>query len=468
MNTDFTGKKILIMGLGLHGGGVGAARFFAKRGASLVITDLRTKVQLESSITKLKEFSKITYVLGEHRKSDFLQADLIVKNPGVPPVSPYIKLAQDRGIPVTTDLGIFLRQCPAQIIGVTGTRGKSTTCFLMFRFLERYFKKNKKDSRKRVFLGGNIRRSVLEFMDDVRSHDVVILELSSFQLDDILRDSWKDEAHLRKSPHIAVITNILRDHLNWHGSMQSYISAKSVIFKYQDKEDILFANGSDPVVRRIATRAPGRVEFPKLPANLKATVDKNLGSHYETSVALAVGIAKHFRVSPDIIRSTLTRFYGLPGRQELVGRIRGISFINDTTATIPDASIAAIKRFRKEAKKSRLILIAGGSDKKLKFSDMARAIAAYVDSLVLLPGTATDALLRIVKKKKAKKYVAIQMAASMDEAVNMAAYGAKKGDYILLSPGAASFGLFANEFDRGDKFVAALSAVKSRLARLPE
>ncbi|MDP3778426.1 MAG: UDP-N-acetylmuramoyl-L-alanine--D-glutamate ligase [bacterium] len=462
MNTDFTGKKILIMGLGLHGGGVGTARFFAKRGASLVITDLRTKAQLESSIAKLKEFSHITYVLGEHRKSDFLQADLIVKNPGVPPTSPYIKLARDKGIPITTDIGIFLRQCPAQIIGVTGTRGKSTTCFLISRFLEVYFKKNKKDSRKRVFLGGNIRKSVLEFMDDVRSHDVVILELSSFQMDDMLRDSWKDNAHVRKSPHIAVITNILRDHLNWHGSMQSYVSAKSVIFKYQDKEDILFANGSDPVVRGIAIRAPGRVEFPKLPAHLKATVDKNLGSHYETSVALAVGVAKHFGVSPDVIRSTLTRFYGLPGRQELVGRIRGISLINDTTATIPDASIAAIKRFRKEAKKSRLILIAGGSDKKLKFSDMAGAIAKHIDLLVLLPGTATDVLLRIIKKKKAKKHFAIQMAASMDEAVNTAVYGAKKGDFILLSPGAASFGLFANEFDRGDKFVAALSAVKSR------
>ena len=135
MNADFTKKKILIMGLGLHGGGVGAARFFAKRGASVMITDLRSEAQLQPSLAKLKEFSGITYMLGKHRDSDFLQADLIVKNPGVPPASPYIKLARENGIPVTTDLGIFLRQCTAEIIGVTGTRGKSTTCFLIFRFL---------------------------------------------------------------------------------------------------------------------------------------------------------------------------------------------------------------------------------------------------------------------------------------------------------------------------------------------
>ena len=136
MTFDFQGKKILVMGLGLHGGGVETVRFFASRGAVVTVTDLRSEKELESSLLKLKQISGISYVLGRHRDSDVLQADLIVKNPGVPPTSPFLMLARKHTIPVTTDLGIFLRQCPALIVGVTGTRGKSTTCFLISRFLE--------------------------------------------------------------------------------------------------------------------------------------------------------------------------------------------------------------------------------------------------------------------------------------------------------------------------------------------
>lgn len=458
MNFDVRGKKILIMGLGLHGGGVGTARFFADKGALLTITDIRTQDQLKESITKLEEYKGVTYVLGRHRKSDFLHADLIIKNPGVPPTSPYLAFARSRGIPVTTDIDIFLRQCPAIIIGVTGTRGKSTTCFLIFKFLEIFFATDQHNNKRRVFLGGNIRTSVLDFIDTVTSRDVVVLELSSFQLDDLEHNSWHDEAVSKKSPHIAVVTNILRDHLNWHADMKSYIAAKKIIFKYQKKNDILFANGSDPIVRKMTARASSHVTFPQLAKKFTLIVDAHLGSHYRSSVALAIAVATHFKVSSTIVTSVLQKFNGLPGRQEHVACIRGVYFINDTTATIPHASIAAIKRFRLLAKKAHLILIAGGSDKQLRFSEMAHIIFNSVDHLILLPGTATELLLcEFAKKKIRDKILSLKKAESMEQAVSMAMMFAKKGDYVLLSPGAASFGLFNNEFDRGDRFIAAVN-----------
>lgn len=454
MNFDFQGKKILIMGLGLHGGGVGAAHFFAERGARVTVTDLRTEEQLQESMAKLKKYKDIIYVLGRHRKSDFLRADLIVKNPGVPPTSPYIALARAHNISVTTDVGIFLQQVQALIIGVTGTRGKSTTCVLIFRFLEAFFAKNRQKGAPQVFLGGNIRTSVLDFMDTVTPRDVVVLELSSFQLDDISHDSWGQRSDIRKSPPIAVITNIMRDHLNWHQSMRDYIKAKSIIFLHQTKEDTLFANGADPILRKITAHALSRVVFPQLPKNMIPVIDKNLGTHYRSSVALAIGVGMHFKIPPTLMASVLKKFTGLPGRQEYITNIRGVQVINDTTATIPEASIAAIKRFRALAKKSRLILIAGGSDKHLQFSEMARVVHASVDYLILLPGTATERLFHELTKKKNKLHtLSIKKVLSMKEAVNEALACATKGDYVLLSPGAASFGLFANEFDRGDAFV---------------
>ena len=458
---DFRGKKILIMGLGLHGGGVGAARFFAGRGASLTITDLRTEKELQGSLAQLKNIRGISYVLGRHRKSDFLHADLIVKNPGVPPNSPYLLLGRKNHVPITTDVGIFLRQCPAPVIGVTGTRGKSTTCYLIARMLETFFKKNKAHHGRNIFLGGNIRTSVLGFIDEVKPRDIVVLELSSFQLDDIARDSW-NVPNARKSPSIAVITNIMRDHLNWHGTMRSYIKAKTVIFAHQKKTDMLFANGSDKIIRKIAAAAPSQVIFPHLPENIQPIVDNNLGAHYRSSVALAIGVCRHLDVPIAIIRSILKNFHGLPGRQELIATIQGVRYINDTTATIPEASVAAITRFRALAKKARLILIAGGSDKKLAFSEMAGAIAQDTDHLILLPGTATERLrAELAKRKKSTGRISVQEAGSMKQAVSMARTLGAKGDYVLLSPGAASFGLFANEFDRGDQFVKAVKDMQN-------
>lgn len=450
------------MGLGIRGGGLGAAKFMAERGARVTITDTRSKKELAPSLDALRRFKNIRVVLGKHEKSDFTRADLIVKNPGVRPNSPYLLLAKSRRIPVTSDMGIFFMCAPATLIGVTGTRGKSTTAHLIWKFL--------KTKNVRVFLGGNIGRkeSLLDSLENLKKGDIVVVELSSFQLWDIRENTFGGDGAGtgRKSPHIAVITNILHDHLNWHGTMKEYEDAKRVIFQFQSPKDYLFANPRDPRVRNMARSAPSRVVYPRLPAAYKKLVDANIGAHYESSIALAIAVARHFKIPAASVKKVLMEFRGLPGREEEICAINGIHFINDTTSTMPDAASAAIRRFRKKASHGKLILIAGGMDKNLDFSEMAREVRKSVDTLVLLPGTGTEKLknelgimnyeLRIRKEESENFYEAT----SMKEAVRTAYRRATKGDYILLSPGATSFGLFLNEFDRGDRFVKEVKRLK--------
>lgn len=457
----FKGKRVLVMGLGLHGGGMGAAVFLAKQRAIVTITDMRTPDLLASSMEKLSQFENISFVLGEHREQDFLNAELIVRNPGIPPDSYYLQFARKRHIPVTSDMGIFFRFCPARIIGITGTRGKSTIARLIYEFLYAY-KKTKAASYGNVYLGGNIRKSVLDFLSKLTKKDLVILELSSFQLAALDDDTWEEFPLTQKSPSVAVLTNIMKDHLNWHKSLKEYINAKSVIFMCQTPDDVLIANAADPVVAQISKNAPGRVLFPELPNGYETAVDRKLGAHYRRSVALAIEAANIFGVPAGIIEETFEKFKGLEGRQQLVGAIGEVHFVNDTTATVPDAAIAAIHRFCERAKNNQLILIAGGSDKKLEFETFAREIIKSVDFLVLLPGTGTD-MLKNELQKKGKDTVPVEEAATMEEAVTIAWEAASRKDWILLSPGAASFGLFMNEFDRGEKFVRAVKNIRAQI-----
>ncbi|MBI3631161.1 MAG: UDP-N-acetylmuramoyl-L-alanine--D-glutamate ligase [Candidatus Sungbacteria bacterium] len=438
----FAGKRVLVMGLGLHGGGLGSVRFLSGQGARITVTDLRSEKELAPSLAPLKRIKNITYVLGRHRESDFVAADIIIKNPGVRSDSSYLRLARRRGIPVTTDVAIFFRSCPGTIIGVSGTRGKSTTATLISLFL--------KTRHQRVFLAGNIRTSVLDILPRVRKGDLVVLELSSFQLTDLARE--------HTSPPVAVLTNILRDHLNWHVNMQEYQKAKAAIFRFQKPGDYAFINGSDRRLHALARGAPSRVVFPRLDMRLKPIVDEKLGEHYESSVALAAAVARHFGLTAASVARVLRSFPGLPERQEEIAVKKGIHFIDDTTATTPDAAVVAIKRFRAKAGTNALILIAGGSDKNLDFREMIRAIQRSADVIIFLPGSATRKMRSLLHEDRIKP-PKTKSARSMNEAVRIAWRRAKRGDHIVLSPGAASFGLFLNEFDRGAQFKKAVRAL---------
>ena len=441
-STGFKNKKVLILGLGLHGGGAGAASFFARAGAKVIVTDLKRKAELRSTLQKLARFKNIAYVLGRHHKEDIINADMIVKNPGVLEDSPWLKLARVHNVTVCSDVEIFFKYCPADIIGITGTKGKSTAAWLLTEFLR------KGNTHRKVFLAGNIRKSVLEILPAIHPKDLVVLELSSFQLDSL--------AHSSVSPKFAVITNIYPEHLNRYRNFAHYIKSKAGIFRFQKKADCLFINRDDQLVKKISKSAKSKrilVNVRKTSAPFRRELDKRYAPHQKASVALAIAVAGYLEVSAGAIVKVLRNAKPLFGRLEMVRRIGGVTFINDTTATNPGASLAALQALSQKYR--GIVLIAGGADKKLPSTEFAKAIVKFVKAVVFLPGKATTKVKFEVLNSKFK-IPKIFDAKKMSEAVKTARAVAGAGDTVLLSPGAASFGLFQNEFDRGEQFVQAV------------
>jgi UDP-N-acetylmuramoylalanine--D-glutamate ligase len=451
---NFKGKKVTVMGLGLHGGGLSVTKFLCKSGAKVTVTDLKSKKELETSIRQLKNLP-VKYVLGRHELADFTNADLIIQNPGVPRTSEYLTVARKNKIPIETDLSLFFKLCPSKkIIGITGTKGKSTTTFLVYQI----FKKYRVDS----VLGGNIRISPLEFLPKIKNDTPVILELSSWQLEGL--------ALHKLSPQYAIITNVLRDHLNRYNGLSDYAQAKELIFKFQQRDNLLVLNFDNALTKSMAARVRSKLlwfALNKLPADkngcylegnkiifrqqgkkeeiLKIEEIKIPGQHNLANILAAVAIAKAYGISTRIIRQVVMNFKGIESRLELIREVRGVKYYNDTTATTPDATIAALNSF-----KQKVVLLAGGTDKGLVFQQLAKALKEKTKALILFEGTAT---VKLAKELKNNHYQApIFYVKSMPEAFKRAKSILEKGDIFLLSPAAASFGLFVNEFDRGDKF----------------
>ncbi|RJQ37608.1 UDP-N-acetylmuramoyl-L-alanine--D-glutamate ligase [Candidatus Parcubacteria bacterium] len=443
--SQIRGKRVLILGLGLHGGGVGAAAFFAARGARVMVTDLKSKKELAPSLKKLKRFKNIAYHLGGHRMADLRNTDLIIQNPGVPERSLYLLAARRKKIPILSDVEVFFRLCPAEIIGITGTKGKTTTTSLVGAFL-------KAEGGRRVWVGGNIRTSVLELLPKIRRGNIAVLELSSFQLDALAR------SHM--SPRTAVITNIFPDHLNRYATMGAYVRSKAQIFKFQGSRGALFIPAEDKRLRHLSRQAPGRVvrvPLERTLAPVRAAIPHSVPGFHWIDIALAVAVAQHFGAGDRAIRSVLKNFHGVPGRMEAVRVHRGVRWINDTTATNPGAAAFAVAETKSALGEGSLHVIAGGYDKGLPIREFCRALRTQAASAIFLPGTATE---RMIRELKAPKSLSIMRARTMAEAVRVAARIAKAGDAVLLSPGAASFGLFQHEFDRGDQFTQAVKGLR--------
>ena len=432
MKQLFKRKKVTIMGLGLHGGGVGVAKFFCKQGANVLVTDLKTKEQLSESLKKLKGFN-IKYTLAKHEVEDFVTADLIIKNPDVPDSSSYLEIARKNNIKIETDINLFFQLSKAFIIGVTGTKGKSTVASLIYHFLKAKY--------PRTFLAGNIGISPLELLSKIKRGDKVVLELSSFELES-----------LQKSPNIAVVTNILPDHLNRYKSMAEYISAKKTIFKYQKKNDILILNYDDKVVRNFSIGVHSKYYFysTKEKSTIKLEDFKLYGEHNISNLLAAVSVAKIMKVPCKSIEKSIKSFKGVHSRQELVRELNEVKYFNDTTATMPDAVITAINVFRERFSDGHLILICGGQDKNLTYDILAKKINEKVNYLIILPGTASDKIKKELLKINSK--ILITEVTSMKDAVKEAKNKSGKKDIVLLSPAATSFNLFKNEFDRGEQF----------------
>jgi len=489
--TCFRNKKITVHGLGLLGRGIGDVIFLAQNGADLLVTDLKTEEQLAESLKKIKKelgetlYKKIKFVLGEHRLEDFRNRDFILKAAGVPLDSEFIKEAEKNNIPIKMDASWFVElvegACPersrrVKIIGVTGTRGKSTVTHLVY---EIFRQAQDKFSKNNIYLGGNIRGlATLPLLKKVKAGDIVVMELDSWQLQGFGPSSLK----LRRasdsgiSPNISVFTNLMVDHQNYYGnSMERYFADKANIYRWQKEGDYLVAGNE--VAKKIKTDMKksrhkksrhaldycGQLIIPDAEIVPKSWKIKLLGEHNLFNIAYAVTVARILDVPEKVIKKTVESFAGVPGRLEFIREVKGVKYYNDTTATTPDGVIAALKALSgptslklRRATKPRIVLVGGGRDKELDYRKYAVEVKKSVKALVLFKGTGTDKIIRTLGKTK----LSVSVFDNMKDAFKQAQGLAKKGDIVLLSPGATSFGVFKNEFDRGDQFVNLVKKLK--------
>ncbi|SIP89630.1 UDP-N-acetylmuramoylalanine--D-glutamate ligase [Alkalispirochaeta americana] len=466
------GRRVTVMGLGLHGGGLAAARYLTSCGARVTVTDLRSPRELAPTLEKLPR--EVRCVLGEHREEDFSKADLVVKNPAVPRSAPLLRLAPA----VTTDIALFLahwRQAgpsPGPLVAITGTKGKSSTAGATASLLAQHFPGTK--------LGGNITISPLSFLEELQPGDPVVLELSSFQLGD-LRFCRDHNGQRSGQPlpreilfpelllSVGIITNILPDHQDYYPSLEEYVLDKEELLQSFQKKALCILGEQPPWSDRFR-RALARSAEVTLAVISRETVPPGLlpetpllrGDHMLGNLAMAASAAWYLGVPPGKIRSGAETFSGVPHRLEHLGQKRGISFVNDTAATIPEAAEAASRAYPEGT-----ILLAGGSDKGLDLSPLAEAGKRAVSgggALVLLAGSATERLLALLRDQNVPFHGPCN---SLDEAFSLALELAREltlklpldqgkeqntPGTVLLSPGCASFGMFRNEFDRGNQF----------------
>lgn len=454
------------MGIGLHGGGVAMIEWLVGQGAKVIATDKKSKQELDPSIQKISKLKNVTIVTGQHRMEDFTGVDMVIKNPMVRWKNKYIQAALKNGVKVEMDSSLFFRLCKSRnIIGITGTKGKTTTSMLIAEML--------KNEGLEVVSVGIGQLPVVTRLKKITAETRVVFEMSSWRCSAL--------AKIKKSPHIALVTNFYQDHLNYYNSMEEYLEDKKQIFLHQKKDDFLILNADSELVASLENEAKGKKVFFSLSPNSK---ENNVfvkegriqvrdekgtwevlptskvalkGSHnlYNACAMCAVGLV--LGVSPETMKKTLLEFDKVPHRLENVGVVDGVKFINDTTATTPEAGIAGVNAFTE-----KLHLICGGSNKKLKLDAFAKKIAKNdnIKNVYLLKGEASEELAKKIAENEGSSKI-IETFESMKEAVFAAKEKAQEGEVVLLSPGCASFGMFANEFDRGNKFKEAFEEVKA-------
>ena len=430
LKLKYKNKKILVVGLGLQGGGVGIAKFFAELGAKVTVTDKKSKEQLLQSINRLKPFP-ITFHFGENKLEDFLNADVIFKGPSVPWTTGPVVQAQSKGIPVEMEMAFVVENYPGKVIGITGTRGKSTTTHLIYNLL--------KESNYRVSLGGGLPGvSTIDCLKEADRNSWLVAELSSWALSGF---------HRKKiSPHIAVFTNFYPDHLNYYKNLEDYFYDKQAIFQYQKKEDYLLVNLN---LKKISSASPA-INFSKKDFPTELTYLK--GDHNLENAAAALKVAEILKIDKNKAVEIIRNFGGLPYRLQIIGKKDNVTFINDTTSTTPIATIKALDAFKDQ----RVILFLGGNSKNLPSVQLINRLDS-VEKIILLAGSFTDEILPVLKVKYSEKLVGPfdNLGRAVEKGYEIAKELAspKAGDIILLfSPGATSFAMFNNEFHRGDEF----------------
>lgn len=421
------GRRVTVVGLGRFGGGIGVTRWLHGRGATVTVSDQAEPADLVESIAQLEDLD-VKLHLGGHESADFLDTDLLVVSPAVPPDMPLLVQAREKGIPQTTEMNLFLARCPGNIVGITGSVGKSTTTTMLGAMLA---------TRYPTHVGGNIGVCLLDRTGDIGPGDMVVLELSSFQLE------WTPQVAV--SPHIAVVTNLQPNHLDRHGTMDAYGQAKQNITRFQDIDDVLVLNRADPSLADWATLAPGRVEWFD-PAGGEAFELSLPGVHNQANAQAAWAAARLLGISRDTAAEALQHLAPLPHRLEFVGEYDRVRYYNDSKSTTPSGSIVAIEAFPP----GQVVLLLGGYDKGLDYAPLA-AVALARAAAVVTFGAAGETIARAFSACQGG--CDVHRAAGFDEAVATARSLARQRQVVLLSPGCASYDEFVNYEHRGRRFV---------------
>jgi len=422
-------KKICILGYGLENQALVKFLLSKNLASEITICDKRTSVHFHANC----QTTSLKWRLGKNYDNNLNQFDIIFRIAGYPMFSAEIKKAKKSGVEISSPIKLFFDLCPTKnIIGVTGSKGKGTTASLVYDILKTAFAK----TNHGVYIGGNIGIPAFSFFNKIKTSDWVILELSSFQLEDPT-----------KSPRLAVITNFYREHMasadplnpNFHKSMADYWQAKANIFKYQKKGDYLIINHS---LKNKTIKAKSKIiSFNKL--NLESNL---IGDYNQENIGAAAAAAKVAGVKLSVIKSAVKNFKPLPHRLEFISEINGRRYYDNSFATTPESTISDLKNFN-----SPVVLLAGGADKGADFKKLAKIIKLKVKFLILFKGQATPKIRNELRKISYPKDK-IKIAGNMKEAVKISRTNSARGDIILLSPACASFGLFKNYKERGELF----------------
>ena len=439
------GKQVTVIGIGVSNRPL--LRLLVGAGAEVTARDKKTEDQLGDIALQLKEWG-VRLVLGEQYMED-ISGDVVFRTPGLRPDHPGLLAAKERGAEITSEMEVFFEVCPCPMIAVTGSDGKTTTTSVIAEML--------RAAGKTVWLGGNIGTPLLDQADKMEADHVAVLELSSFQL-----------MSMKKTPQVAVITNLSPNHLDWHRDFEEYVEAKCNIFKNQGKDDILVLNFDNPPSCALAEKAPGQVRFfsrKSIPVvggvwlkdgllldngePIMAAADIRIPGDHNVENYMAACAALKGLVEPEIMAKVAREFNGVEHRLELTRELDGVKYYNDSIASSPSRTLAGLKCFPAE----KIILIVGGYDKHIPFDQLGAALPTAVRVLLLCGATADkiEAAVKAAPDYAPGKPEMVRFD-NLDDTVAYARKIAKAGDLVLLSPACASFDQFPNFMARGRYF----------------
>ena len=453
--TDWTGKRVLILGAARQGQAL--ARWLVNHGARVTLSDKRSKADLEPARQFLNDLP-IEWIPGSHPLELLDKADMLCLSGGVPLTLPIVVEAQKRGIPLSNDTQIFMEVAPCKTVGITGSAGKTTTTALLGNMAKASYV----EKGGHAWVGGNIGDPLINYVDEMQPSDLAILEISSFQLD-----------QMSISPNVAAILNITPNHLDRHGTMEAYTAAKARILDFQSKDDVAILGRDDPGAWNLRKRVKGKLLSFGL-SNLSiehsgAYVSDGLyhlrdgnayillpiqnaihlrGDHNRLNVLAAITIGHAAGLNLDAMLEAVDNFHGVPHRLELVRELHGVKWYNDSIATAPERAMAAVRSFDEP-----IVLILGGKDKDLPWEDLADLVRERVDHVVVF-GLAAEKILGALGRLGSgeKRPYSVQRGEGLQEAVRLAAEVAESGDVVLLSPGGTSFDQFSDFTERGEWF----------------